>query len=199
MRGQVPRLREALLSNISVCINNAVEKRSMSTLPVNNLNSSAKEDIEESADQYFRQIYASEDSARKVVEILRTFKSSENSREYDIFKCMIHNLFDEYRFFSKYPEKELRITGILFGLLIKEKLVSGITLGIALRYVLDALRKPPVQGPQSGKMFRFGMFALEQFKNRLYEWPRIVHILYNFRICVMAMSSLWQRYHTMCP
>lgn len=28
---------------------------------------------------------------------------------------MIHNLFDEYRFFSKYPEKELRITGILFG------------------------------------------------------------------------------------
>jgi hypothetical protein len=28
---------------------------------------------------------------------------------------MVHNLFDEYRFFPKYPEKELRITAVLFG------------------------------------------------------------------------------------
>lgn len=66
----------------------------------------------------------------------------------------------------------MRITGILFGLLIKEQLVSSITLGIALRYVLEALRKSPSQSPQSGKMFRFGMFALEQFKERLHEWPQ---------------------------
>jgi hypothetical protein len=134
--------------------------------------SSTQDDIEECANQYFQQIYASEDSARKVVEMLKSFKASRNSRENDIFACMIHNLFDEYRFFSKYPEKELRITGILFGLLIKEQLVSSITLGIALRYVLEALRKPPAQSPQSGKMFRFGMFALEQFKERLHEWPQ---------------------------
>jgi len=79
---------------------------------------------------------------------------------------------DEYRFFSKYPEKELRITGILFGLLIKEQIISSVTLGIGLRYVLEALRKSPSQSPQSGKMFRFGMFALEQFKERLHEWPQ---------------------------
>ena len=132
----------------------------------------SQDDIEECANQYFQQIYASEESARKVVEMLKTFKTSGSSRENDIFACMIHNLFDEYRFFSKYPEKELRITGILFGLLIKEQLVSSITLGIALRYVLEALRKPPTQSPQSGKMFRFGMFALEQFKERLHEWPQ---------------------------
>jgi CCR4-NOT transcription complex subunit 1 len=102
---------------------------------------------------------------------------------------MIHNLFDEYRFFHKYPDKEvsegwseatakalyhlptylttlhsslrssshpssqLRITGILFGTLIQHQLVSSITLGIALRYVLEALRKQPVHGG-SGKMFR---------------------------------------------
>jgi len=132
----------------------------------------SQDDIEECANQYFQQIYASEESARKVVEMLKSFKASGNSRENDIFACMIHNLFDEYRFFSKYPEKELRITGILFGLLIKEQLVSSITLGIALRYVLEALRKPPGQSPQSGKMFRFGMFALEQFKERLHEWPQ---------------------------
>ena len=122
--------------------------------------------------QYFQQIYQSEESAREVVKKLKQFKVSGSARENDIFACMIHNLFDEYRFFSKYPEKELRITGILFGLLIKEQLVSSITLGIALRYVLEALRKNPNNNLQSGKMFRFGMFALEQFKNRLHEWPQ---------------------------
>ncbi|KAL7495152.1 hypothetical protein ACHAWT_006213 [Skeletonema menzelii] len=130
------------------------------------------DEIEEAANGYFQKIYASEESAREVVELLKRFKTSGSSKENDIFACMIHNLFDEYRFFSKYPEKELRITGILFGLLIKEQLVSSITLGIALRYVLEALRKPPNQSPQSGKMFRFGMFALEQFKERLHEWPQ---------------------------
>ncbi len=47
------------------------------------------------------------------------------------------------------------------------------------RYVLEALRTRP--GPGSpGKVFRFGMIALEQFKSWLSEWPQycshIVHI-----------------------
>jgi len=66
----------------------------------------------------------------------------------------------------------LRITGIIYGLLIKEQLITSVTLGIGLRYVLEALRKSPSQSPQSGKMFRFGLFALEQFKERLHEWPQ---------------------------
>lgn len=134
------------------------------------------DDIEEMANSYFQKIYTSEQSIGEVVEMLKRFKSSSDSRENDIFACMIHNLFDEYRFFSKYPEKELRITGILFGTLIQQQLVSSITLGIALRYVLEALRKPPAPAGStthsSGKMFRFGMFALEQFKGRLHEWPQ---------------------------
>jgi CCR4-NOT transcription complex subunit 1 len=75
--------------------------------------------------------------------------------------CTVHNLFDEYRFFPKYPEKELRITAVLFGRLIAHQLVLNITLGVALRCVLDALRKP-----FGTKMFAFGSEALEQFKVR---------------------------------
>jgi CCR4-NOT transcription complex subunit 1 len=138
--------------------------------------SNAADDIEEMANSYFQKIYTSEQSIAEVVEMLKRFKTSGNTRENDIFACMIHNLFDEYRFFSKYPEKELRITGILFGQLIQQQLVSSITLGIALRYVLEALRKAPSPPgsttSSSGKMFRFGMFALEQFKGRLHEWPQ---------------------------
>jgi CCR4-NOT transcription complex subunit 1 len=135
----------------------------------------ASDDVEEMATAYFQKIYTSEQSIGEVVEMLKRFKSSGNAKENEIFACMVHNLFDEYRFFSKYPEKELRITGILFGTLIQEQLVSSITLGIALRYVLEALRKPPSppgQTSSSGKMFKFGMFALEQFKGRLHEWPQ---------------------------
>lgn len=135
----------------------------------------ASDDVEEMATAYFQKIYTSEQSIGEVVEMLKRFKTSGNAKENEIFACMVHNLFDEYRFFSKYPEKELRITGILFGTLIQEQLVSSITLGIALRYVLEALRKPPSppgSTSSSGKMFEFGMFALEQFKGRLHEWPQ---------------------------
>ena len=152
------------------------QQNNQSVNTVQQNSSVSSDDIEEMANSYFQKIYTSEQSIDEVVEMLKRFKTSGTPRENDIFACMIHNLFDEYRFFSKYPEKELRITGILFGKLIQHQLVSSITLGIALRYVLEALRKPP--GPvsattsNSGKMFRFGMFALEQFKSRLNEWPQ---------------------------
>eukprot|EP00953_Heterococcus_sp_UTEX-ZZ885_P017741 9931-Heterococcus_DN1.PRE.1 len=128
-------------------------------------------EVSEIANTYFQRIYTSDQSIPEVLEMLRRFQSSDDVREQEIFACMIHNLFDEYRFFHKYPEKQLRITGVLFGLLIQHGLVASITLGIALRYVLEALRKPPGPGAD-GKMFRFGMFALEQFKSRLSEWPQ---------------------------
>lgn len=123
-------------------------------------------------------------------------------RDQEVFACMIQSLLDEYRFFPRYPEKELRVTAVLFGKtlspcfqcvtatlylfllwlragvltvsfgqnsfrsspaslrisrlgpsvlvlfplctgsLVKHQLVSSFTLGIALRCVLDALRKP---------------------------------------------------------
>ena len=129
----------------------------------------SSDEIEEITNSYFQKIYTSEQSIAEVIEMLKRFKSSSNQREQEIFACMIHNLFDEYRFFHKYPEKELRITGILFGMLVQHQLVTSITLGMALRFVLEALRKPLWQ---NGKLFRFGMFALEQFKGRIGEWPQ---------------------------
>mmetsp|Transcript_7711 Transcript_7711/g.8173 ORF Transcript_7711/g.8173 Transcript_7711/m.8173 type:complete len:1785 (-) Transcript_7711:638-5992(-) len=126
-------------------------------------------------------------SINDVIVLLKRFKTSTEPREQEIFRCMIHNLFDEYRFFHKYPEKELQLTGRLFGTLIQHQLVSSITLGIALRYVLEALRKDPEQGGSNEKMFRFGKIALEQFRSRLGEWPQycshLVQITHLVRHC----------------
>ena len=128
------------------------------------------QDIEEEANSHFQRIYTSQVQIESVVQMLKNFKGSQDAREQEVFACMIHNLFDEYRFFPRYPERELLITGKLFGSLIEHQLVSSITLGIALRYVLEALRKP-----LRSNMFKFGMCALEQFKSRLAEWPQYCH------------------------
>jgi len=159
-------------------------------------------DIEEEANSHFQRIYTNKLQIEGVIQMLKGFKTSSNQvraprclfvclmrtkaigglkdtdafaccctqREQEVFACMIHNLFDEYRFFPRYPERELLITGRLFGSLIQHHLVSSITLGIALRYVLEALRKP-----LRSNMFKFGMCALEQFKQRLVEWPQYCH------------------------
>ncbi|CAI5975139.1 unnamed protein product [Closterium sp. NIES-65] len=270
-------------------------------------------DIEEEANAYFQKIYVGQLSIEEVVDMLKRFNGSSVQREQDVFACMIQSLFDEYRFFPRYPDKELRITAVLFGLLflverpwkacsveyrfflrypdkelritavlfgllflverpwkacsveyrfflrypdkelritavlfgslVKHQLVSSITLGIALRCELGALKKPsgskmfsfgvqfrqhltyppfrtlpfsphpvpppphflPLPGslvkhqlvssitlgialrcvldalkkPSDSKMFSFGVTALEQFHQRLPEWPPYcTHILH---------------------
>ncbi|KAG2174664.1 hypothetical protein INT44_006928 [Umbelopsis vinacea] len=130
-------------------------------------------DVEDEANLYYERIYSGEMTIDQMIELLKKFRNSSETREQDIFACMIHNLFDEFHFFSKYPDKELAITSVLFGCLIQHHLVSFVPLGIALRYVLDALRNAP-----GSKLFRFGLQALTQFLSRLSEWPQYcAHIL----------------------
>ncbi|XP_021430843.2 CCR4-NOT transcription complex subunit 1 isoform X16 [Oncorhynchus mykiss] len=68
---------------------------------------------------------------------------------------------------DEYPDKELHITACLFGGIIEKGLVTYMALGLALRYVLEALRKP-----FGSKMYYFGIAALDRFKNRLKDYPQ---------------------------
>ncbi|KAK1420125.1 hypothetical protein QVD17_21468 [Tagetes erecta] len=131
------------------------------------------EDIETEANSYFHQMFSAQLTVDAMIQMLARFKDSSERREQSIFECMIANLFEEYKFFNKYPERQLKLAAALFGLLIKNQLVTHLTLGIALRAVLDALRKPA-----DSKMFVFGTKALEKFVDRLIEWPQYCqHIL----------------------
>lgn len=42
----------------------------------------------------------------------------------EVFACMLRNLFEEYRFFPQYPDKELHTTAVLFGGIIEQGLVT---------------------------------------------------------------------------
>ncbi|XP_057532309.1 uncharacterized protein LOC130810318 isoform X1 [Amaranthus tricolor] len=135
--------------------------------------SNYSDDIEAEANSYFQLMFSEQLTIDGMVEMLARFKESSEKREQSIFECMISNLFEEYRFFPKYPERQLGIAAVLLGCLIKNQLVTHLTLGIALRCVLDALRKPA-----DSKMFAFGTRALEKFVSRLDEWPQYCnHIL----------------------
>ncbi|KAL9839323.1 LOW QUALITY PROTEIN: CCR4-NOT transcription complex subunit 1 [Geothlypis trichas] len=124
-------------------------------------------EIDDEANSYFQRIHPPHPtmSVDEVLEMLQRFKDSNIKREREVFS-MLRNLFEEYRFFPQYPDKELHITACLFGGII-EKGRTYMALGLALRYVLEALRKP-----FASKMYYFGIAALDRFKNRLKDYPQ---------------------------
>lgn len=129
-------------------------------------------EIEDEANGYFQRIYNHPPhptlSIDEVLEMLKKFHNSPDKRERDVFTCMLRNLFEEYKFFPQYPDKELHITAQLFGGIIEKGLVpSYVSLGLALRFVLDALKKG-----EGSKMYYFGIAALDRFKTRLKDYHK---------------------------
>lgn len=81
---------------------------------------------------------------------------------------MLRSLFEEYKFFPQYPDKELHITAQLFGGIIERGIITSyLALGLALRFVLEALKKS-----EGSKMYYFGIAALDKFKSRLKEYHK---------------------------
>ena len=96
-------------------------------------------EVEDEANSYFQRIYNHPPhptmSIDEVLDLLKKFQESNVQRELEVFNCMIKNLFEEYKYFPQYPEKELHITAQLFGGIIEHGLVNLIPLGLALRLV----------------------------------------------------------------
>ncbi|KAG6833483.1 hypothetical protein H0H87_006055 [Tephrocybe sp. NHM501043] len=155
-----------------------IHPRLMSLLPntdiepgFNVVNYSAE--IEAEVDGIYKQMYDENTTIDEVIAMLQRHKESVNPRDHEIFSCMLHFLFDEYKFFqSYYPARELAMTGYLFGSLIQHSLIDNIPLGIAFRYIIDALNCPP-----ETNLFKFGIQALGQFETRLPEWQPLCSAL----------------------
>lgn len=131
-------------------------------------------EIEAEVDAFYKRMYDQEISVDNVVALLQRAKESDNVHDHEFLACFLHGLFDEYKFFATYPQQELTLTALLFGSLIQHHLIDYIPLGIAVRYVLDALRNPP-----DSNWFRFGVQALSRFQPRLHEWPSLAQAILN--------------------
>lgn len=137
------------------------------------------DEIDKEADMFFQKLYRGEMVTDQAVDILRGLKASQSAHERQVFDCAMHTLFDEYRFFLKYPDRELRITGMLFGSVIHHGLISGTILSLAVGCVLDALRTVEPAPQPIGRYAKFGLCALERFRGRLFEWPQYCSFILN--------------------
>ncbi|KAI0057116.1 Not1-domain-containing protein [Artomyces pyxidatus] len=143
-------------------------------------------EIEAEVDGIFKQMYDEHITIDEVIAMLQRNKSSTNARDHEIFSCMLHFLFDEYKFFQTwYPARELAMTGYLFGSIIQYELVDYIPLGIAIRYVIDALNCPP-----ETNLFKFGIQALSRFESRLSEWQPLCRALLDIPHLLEARPDL---------
>ncbi|KAI0085426.1 Not1-domain-containing protein [Irpex rosettiformis] len=143
-------------------------------------------EIEAEVDNIYKQMYDEHISIDDVINLLQRNKNSNNPHDKEIFSCMLHFLFDEYKFFqSFYPPRELAMTGYLFGSIIQYHLLETVALGVAVRYILDAL-----SCPTTTNLFRFGAQALSRFETRLGEWQPLCHRLLEMPQLLEARPDL---------
>lgn len=128
--------------------------------------------VEKETDLLLQKLYRGELLPDQVVDFLRRMKASNANYDAQVFNCMLHTFFDEYRFFNDFPDRQLKITGVVFGSIVQYGLVSGGLLGLTLSCVLDALRTVEPASHPVGRFTKFELCALEHFKNLLYEWPQ---------------------------
>lgn len=121
----------------------------------------------------FGQMYRSEVSIRDMINEMRRYKTSKDPDLQDLFCCIVHGLFDEYGCYGEYPEDALEKTALLFGSIIKFKLLPEIPQEYGLTLIVDAVKDHPTDTP----MHRFGVEALLQVGDQLAEWPKVCALL----------------------
>jgi len=126
-----------------------------------------KEDYTKYVTSCFDKLYAGKTSLHDFVQNMQKLKKSVDVADMKMLKEMLISLLDESRFHERYPDKELHITANLYGLLIKDEIIEGKPLGLALRCVLAGLKKES----DNCKLCSFGIIALKHFKHRAGKWP----------------------------
>ncbi|KAL6766839.1 NOT1 [Auxenochlorella protothecoides x Auxenochlorella symbiontica] len=125
------------------------------------------EEVEAEANATFQRVYTEALPVATLVAELARMAGSAERRERRLYDCVVHNLFDEYRFLARYPDRELELTGELWGRVMAARLVTGAPLAVAQRHLLDALG---ANAPGS-RMHAFGLRAARALAPRLPDWP----------------------------
>ncbi|KAI7904539.1 uncharacterized protein BX663DRAFT_431376 [Cokeromyces recurvatus] len=176
---QLTRKQLASSSNEQLIVDKTYSKTTNTTLFIKK-GITFNSNIEDEAYAYYQQLYSGDMSVSEMIDKLNQFCISNDLRDRNVFACIIYNLFDEYRFFYKYPDRELTLTSVLFGSLIQNRLLSHEFLDIALNGILESLKNPP-----TSKLYHFGIHAITQFEARLAEWP-------NFCEQILQIPSIQQ-------
>ena len=172
-----------------------IQKTIYATFQELNTNQVNGKEIEERANQIFQSMFKGETEVLDTVEKLKALKMSQNPSDRETYACMIHCLLDEYRFYHQYPDKQLNIISQLFGQIINNGLIEGVIQTIALKYVLEGIKKG------NGALFIFGTKALEQFKDKLKEYPNYTKSLIEAKQLKndpLLYEAVYEKYKSIC-
>ena len=76
---------------------------------------SAKLEVENVAESFFQKVYSESMKVEEFIDNLNKIKSSINPFEREVYACVLHHLFDEFRHHESYNMKYIKITGQLYG------------------------------------------------------------------------------------
>ncbi|CAM4904070.1 unnamed protein product [Rotaria socialis] len=144
----------------------------------NNNESSIMNEISD-VDVYFKRLYSKTTSPPPIsvdefLDIMAKCKDSTIPREREVFQNGIRNLFEEYKFYPQYPERELLLTAQLFGGFFERGLFQNQVLIAAFRVILEGLKKPV-----GTNLWNFSVTALNRCKTRVREQSALVQTLRN--------------------
>ncbi|GMT18863.1 hypothetical protein PFISCL1PPCAC_10160 [Pristionchus fissidentatus] len=126
--------------------------------------------IQQEANMYFEKIYSHNNpmSVTELLNKLKQFKMSNQPKDKQVLQCVVKNLFEEYRFFKEYPERELKITAEVYGGIIRENIISNLHFATAVRKMVESL-----QAEINSMLWLFGIVALNTCKAKLYNYPKV--------------------------
>lgn len=110
----------------------------------------------------------------ELIETMQNFKESTEVKDQEIYACMLHGLFDEYRFLHRYPQQYLTKIAKLFGAIIKNNLLDRVLQDIALKFVIEAFRR-------DGRRQKFGIIVIKSFFEMLPQFPKFLEDIYQIR------------------
>ncbi|KAI6176648.1 hypothetical protein M3Y97_00821300 [Aphelenchoides bicaudatus] len=131
---------------------------------------------QQQANSYFQKIYDYQNplSVQDFLWKMKTLSTSATPTDKELLSCLLKNLFDEFKFFAEYPEKELRTTAKVYGGIIREGIVVNMKFATAIRRIVEAL-----QAPRSSLLNTFGMVALNECRACLYKYTKICQMVAN--------------------
>ena len=101
---------------------------------------------------------------------VRRLHDSDRARDHQVHRCVLQNMLGEWPLLPRYPDKELKLSGRLFGRLVQMGLtISDGLLALMLRHTFEALRLGC--SGLSPKLLTWGIAALREFVGRLHHWP----------------------------
>ena len=141
----------------------------------------------------FQRNYLKESSINSFFEILFRLKELSDGTGDNKIQSIVHELIQDHQNnFDRYSQQEIITSALLFGLLIRYEFIHSVQLSVSLRLVIDGLHYNPESVNQHDRnSFLFGKIALEQFSNRLSEWPQYSVELMACEYLKQHANALW--------